>query len=268
MSWGSQESRCQGRGWAAPSRLSTAGWTSTNSERRGRERRAPRRKNLEEARSGTFPGPREGSGSPPHSVPRPQHLITPAPRANLIAPTAASPAAQPGGPHGAPRPRVPAIIQTESRGGHAGGQGHAPLSAQVTCLFRVLTWTLRGVLRLKGQSRRTRPRLFCARPRPGARGVCSKPPRVGTAVEDGLAVPRRQEPTQRRAGLSELCWRQHRGGVMGDPQRSQASAVRGNPAVRAESQGGQDESRVPAPQIPPAGGRLRKQLNRKRVRSS
>lgn len=34
---------------------------------------------------------------------------------------------------------------------------------------------------------------------------------------------------------------------MGGPRRSQESAVRGNLAVRAESQGGQKESGVPAP---------------------
>lgn len=112
VSWGSQESRCQGRGWAAPSRLSTAGWTSTNSERRGRERRAPRRRDLEEARSGTFPGPREGSGSPPHSVPRPQHLITPAPQASLTPPTAASPAAQPPSQVGLMEPPAPGSLQS------------------------------------------------------------------------------------------------------------------------------------------------------------
>lgn len=200
MSWGSQESRCQGRGWAAPSRLSTAGWTSTNSERRGRERRAPRRRNLEEARSGTFPGPREGSGSPPHSVPRPQHLITPVPQASLTPPTAASPAAQPGGPHGAPRPRVPAIIQTESHGGHAGGQGHAPLSAQVTCLFRVLTWTLRGVLRLKGQSRLTHPPPLLCTTQSWRTGCPLKAAACGDSCKRWAGCP---SPTEspRRGGL-------------------------------------------------------------------
>ena len=63
-----QESRCQGRGWAAPSCPSTAVWTSASSERRGREGWAPHRSNPEKARSGTFPGPRERSGSPPHSL--------------------------------------------------------------------------------------------------------------------------------------------------------------------------------------------------------
>ena len=64
----SQESRCQGRGWAAPSCPSTAVWTSASSERRGREGWAPHRSNPEKARSGTFPGPRERSGSPSHSL--------------------------------------------------------------------------------------------------------------------------------------------------------------------------------------------------------
>lgn len=67
---------------------------------------------------GHVPRPRRGKRQPTSlPVPRPRCLITAAPRASPTPPTtAASPAAQPGGPRGAPHPGVPANIQTRAAG--------------------------------------------------------------------------------------------------------------------------------------------------------
>lgn len=168
-----------------------------------------------------FPGPREGevAAPHPHSVPRPQHLITPVPQASL-APQAASPAAQPPSQVGLmePPPQGPAIIQNRGTG-PCRGPGYSALSAQVTCLFRVLTWTLRGVLRLKGQSRLTHPPASSVHNPVLAHGVSAQSTACGDSCKrwSWLSLADRK-PTQRRAGLSKLCWREHHGGVMGDPK--------------------------------------------------
>lgn len=57
-----------GQGVGRPLTSVNRGLDQRHSERRRRERRAPRGRKLEKVRSGTFPDPREGSGSPPHSL--------------------------------------------------------------------------------------------------------------------------------------------------------------------------------------------------------
>lgn len=151
---------------------------------------------------GHVPRPPRGKWQPTSlrpQTPAPHHPGAPSqPDTNGCQPS--RPAAQPGGPHGAPRPRVPAIIQTESHGGHAGGQGHAPLSAQVTCLFRVLTWTLRGVLRLKGQSRLTHPPPLLCTTQSWRTGCPLKAAACGDSCKRWAGCP---SPTEspRRGGL-------------------------------------------------------------------
>lgn len=155
----SKESRCQGRGWGAPSRPSTAVWTSaTQKGGAGSGGRHAGENWRKSARARSQTPEREAAA---HLTPCPQ---TPVPHH----PGAPS---QPTSNDGCRAshagrwaswslpPRGPCKHPNEShggRGGAAGGQGHAPLSAQITCLFRVLTWTPRDVLRLKGQSRLTR----------------------------------------------------------------------------------------------------------------